>query len=133
MQRWPRFLYALYASRLRAACPPELMPQHIGIILDGNRRWASSEDLASDEGYARGGRKLHEVLSWCDQASIKLVTVWMLSTDNLHRPAAEIDPLCAVIGETVEGLVRAGGRRLRHIGSLDMLPTDLQHTVKRAV
>ena len=133
MLRKSSFLYALYGARLRKACPPELMPQHIGIILDGNRRWASAEDLESSEAYSRGGEKLHEVLRWCDQASIRLVTVWMLSTENLQRPAEEVDPLCAVIGQTVDGLVSAGGRRLRHLGSPDILPTDLQHTIKRAV
>jgi short-chain Z-isoprenyl diphosphate synthase len=91
------------------------------VIVDGNRRWAKAAGITTAEGHRRGGAKVTEFLGWCDELGIPLVTVWMLSNDNLRRPAAELVDLFDIIAETVEK-ISAAGYRVRLAGSVDALP-----------
>ena len=79
-------LYRVYERRLTRELEAFDLPQHLGVIVDGNRRWAKEAGETTEHGHRVGAAKILEFLSWCDDLDIPLVTVWMLSTDNLRRP-----------------------------------------------
>ena len=120
-------LYGVYARRLAAQIPPERVPRHVGVILDGNRRWASEQGASSSAGHRAGAAKIVEFLGWCDEAGVDVVTLWLLSTDNLSRPAAELDALMGIIEETVAGLVEQNRWRVNPVGALDLLPAHARY------
>jgi len=98
-------------------------PHHVGVILDGNRRWAKANpNLADPNGHKAGASKIIEFLGWCDEADVRVVTLWLLSTDNFKRSAAEIDELLHIIGETVDELAATGRWNIKAVGALDLLP-----------
>jgi short-chain Z-isoprenyl diphosphate synthase len=120
--RLPNPLYGLYERSLARALPPEAVPRHIGVILDGNRRWARTVGAAASTGHRRGADKISELLGWCEEVGVERVTLWMLSTDNLARGAAELTELLAIIGDAVRDLAATGRWRLQVVGALDLLP-----------
>lgn len=67
------------------------IPEHIGIITDGNRRYARSVGLSDNQGHLRGKEKLEEVLEWCMEVGVKIVTVYGFSTENFKRDSSEVD------------------------------------------
>ena len=115
-------LYGFYARRLAAALDPEQIPRHVGVILDGNRRWAKASGAPKSRGWRAGADKIEEFLGWCDEVGVEVVTLWLLSTDNLNRPAAELTPLLAIIEDLVDDLAAAGRWRVHPVGALDLLP-----------
>jgi short-chain Z-isoprenyl diphosphate synthase len=125
-------VYRLYERRIEGSLPPESTPRHVGVILDGNRRWARSMGLADvATGHQRGADKISELLQWCTEAGVELVTLWLLSTDNLTRPSSELDPLLRIIENTVQGLV-AEGLHIKPVGALDLLPDKTACILKDA-
>lgn len=116
-------LYPLYEWRLVRALDFSKTPHHVGVILDGNRRWAKANpNLADPNGHKAGASKIIEFLGWCDEADVRVVTLWLLSTDNFKRSAAEIDELLHIIGETVDELAATGRWNIKAVGALDLLP-----------
>ncbi|MBV9369171.1 MAG: isoprenyl transferase [Frankiales bacterium] len=127
-------VYGVYGRRLAHGLVPGTGPRHVGVILDGNRRWARASgagDVA--DGHRRGADKIDELLAWCTDAGVEVVTLWLLSTDNLSRPPGELDELLRIIERTVEGLA-ADGRswRVHPVGSLDLLPDSTVRVLKEA-
>ena len=91
-------LYRLYERRLLAEIRRQPLPRHIGLILDGNRRFARQLGLTEIiQGHERGAAKLEEALEWCVELGIRMVTMWILSTENLMRPPEEIEGLLSLI------------------------------------
>ena len=133
---WSRPLYRLYEHRLAAGLDPSRRPRHIGIILDGHRRYARSTGLSDyTASYRSGMAKFEEFLGWCHELEIPAVTAWVLSTENLERPSEELDPyLDVLVG--LFGRLPAEAARLRFglrvIGSLDLLPARLVGAAKEA-
>lgn len=125
-------VYGVYERQLYAQIPPDRRPRHIGVILDGNRRWASAQGSSSSVGHRAGAAKIVEFLGWCDEAGVEVVTLWLLSTDNLNRPPDELDALMGIIEDTVMGLVEQGRWRLHPVGALDLLPTRTAQLLKEA-
>jgi short-chain Z-isoprenyl diphosphate synthase len=125
-------LYDLYERRLLRRLSPEQIPRHIGVMCDGNRRWARSFGEEVEGGYVAGADKIEEFLGWCDQLHVKLVTLWLLSTDNLGRPAEQVGPLLGVIEDLVEELASTGRWRILPVGALDMLPSSTAQRLKAA-
>jgi short-chain Z-isoprenyl diphosphate synthase len=125
-------VYGLYERRLARSIDPAKVPRHVGVILDGNRRWARSMGTDTEAGHQRGAAKIVEFLGWCDDLGVEVVTLWMLSTDNLRRPADELAPLVAIIEGAVEGLAATGRWRLHPVGALDLLPASTQRALKDA-
>jgi short-chain Z-isoprenyl diphosphate synthase len=124
--------YRLYEHRLEASLSPQTIPRHVGVMCDGNRRWARSAGLADvSSGHQAGADKIFEVLQWCRQAGVEVVTLWLLSTDNLARPAAELEPLLRIIEETVRELA-AQHWHVNPMGALDLLPADTARVLKDA-
>ena len=125
-------LYSAYERRLTSQIPIDRRPRHVGVILDGNRRWATAQGSSSSAGHRAGAAKIVEFLGWCDEAAVEVVTLWLLSTDNLSRPQPELDALMTIIEDTVTGLVEQGRWRLHPVGALDLLPSRTAELLKEA-
>lgn len=125
-------IYPLYERRLVRQLADVDAPRHVGVILDGNRRWARSAGSTSIEGHRAGARKIIDLLGWCESSRVKHVTLWLLSTDNLDRPAAELEPLLEIIKETVCALAEKKRWRIHTFGALDLLPVDLAKMLLQA-
>ncbi len=116
-------LYPLYEWRLVRSLDFSKTPHHVGVILDGNRRWAKANPSKGDpNGHKAGASKIIEFLGWCDEAEVRVVTLWLLSTDNFKRSAAEIEELLQIIGDTVDELAATGRWNIKAVGALDLLP-----------
>jgi short-chain Z-isoprenyl diphosphate synthase len=133
-----RLLYYLYEHRLLAAvrrCPA---PRHVGIILDGNRRHGRARGMTEPEAmYRLGAEKLDDILDWCAELGIPAVTLWVFSTDNFRRSAAEVSGIFAAIAAKLTALAEdpAIHRRrvkLRAIGRLDLVPRDVVAAITQA-
>jgi short-chain Z-isoprenyl diphosphate synthase len=124
--------YGLYERRLKAQISTDRLPRHVGVILDGNRRWATAQGSSSSEGHRAGAAKIVEFLGWCDDVDVEVVTLWLLSTDNLARPANEVAALMDIIESTVQGLVDQKRWRLHPVGALDLLPGHTARMLKEA-
>ncbi|GAA2149676.1 isoprenyl transferase [Kitasatospora kazusensis] len=122
--------YRLYGRRVELHLAET--PRHIGVILDGNRRWAKATGGTTAHGHQRGADKITEFLGWCDETHVQVVTLWMLSTDNLSRPAEELVPLLGIIEDTVRGLAGAGRWKVNPVGALDLLPQQTADVLKEA-
>jgi short-chain Z-isoprenyl diphosphate synthase len=126
-------VYRVYEYRLNAALVGAPVPRHVGVILDGNRRWArAAGEYDVSLGHQRGADKITELLGWCDDAGVEVVTLWLLSTDNLTRPPAELGALMEIIESTVRGLAASGRWQLNLVGALDLLPASTAAALKEA-
>jgi short-chain Z-isoprenyl diphosphate synthase len=116
-------IYPLYEWRIVRDLDFSKTPHHVGVILDGNRRWAKANPNQGDpNGHKAGASKIIEFLGWCDEADVRVVTLWLLSTDNFKRSAAEIEELLKIIGETIDELAATGRWNIKAVGALDLLP-----------
>ncbi len=125
-------VYGVYERQLKASLDPERIPRHVGVILDGNRRWAAEQGNSTAAGHRAGAQKVEDFLGWCEEAGVEVVTLWLLSTDNLARPAAELEPLLRIIESTVESLAVHGSWRVHPVGALDLLPAHTAEVLKKA-
>ena len=127
-------VYSVYERRLITLLSGKPRPRHVGVMCDGNRRWAREMGYVDpNDGHRVGATRIKQLLRWCDQAGVGHVTLWLLSTDNLGRPAAELDPLLQIIEDLVTELAEPGNPwRLRVVGSLDLLPTHHGVALKAA-
>jgi short-chain Z-isoprenyl diphosphate synthase len=125
-------LYGFYARRLEAALDHEQIPRHVGVILDGNRRWAKASGAPKSRGWRAGADKVQELLGWCEEVDVEVVTLWLLSTDNLNRPDSELRPLLAIIERLVTEIADAGRWRVLPVGALDLLPDETARILKDA-
>ena len=124
----------VYERRLARHLETADKPRHVGVIIDGNRRWARAIGLEDvSEGHRRGADKIADFLTWCDEDGIDVVTLFLLSTDNLTRPEPELTPLLRIIEGVAEDLSGPGRRwRLRPVGALGLLPAETVAVLKRA-
>src|SRR4051794_21515653 len=114
--------YGLYERRLAAALDPDAVPRHVGVIVDGNRRWARAAGAGSAAGHAAGADKVERLLEWCAEAGVEVVTLWLLSTENLNRSPQELRVLLGIIEDLAERIAGTGRFRLHPVGALDLLP-----------
>jgi len=101
-------------------------------MLDGNRRWAKANGADTAQGHQAGADNISPLLGWCEEVGVEVVTLWLLSTDNLNRPAAELTPLLRIIETAVAGLAASGRWRLNPVGALDLLPAETARRLKEA-
>jgi short-chain Z-isoprenyl diphosphate synthase len=127
-------LYTAYERRLARSLVGRPHPRHVAILCDGNRRWAREMGhVDPNDGHRAGAERIKDLLRWCDQAGVEHVTLWLLSTDNLSRPAAELDPLLRIIENlTAELAGDANPWRLTMVGALDLLPASTAEVLKSA-
>lgn len=128
------FLYNLYTRRLRAQVQRGTAPRHVGMIIDGNRRWARLQDgLTVAEGHRAGAERMHEFLGWCDESGVEVVTLYLLSTDNLsNRNDGELEDLVGIIADLASDLAEVPDWRIHHLGDASKLPQDLADALAAA-
>jgi short-chain Z-isoprenyl diphosphate synthase len=127
-----RVLYPAYEARMVRRMPTDRIPQHVGVMLDGNRRWAKAVGADTAHGYRAGAANIEPLLEWCEEVGVKVVTLWLLSTDNLNRPADQLEGLLDVIEGAVATLAEQHRWRLHPVGALDLLPAATAERLKAA-
>jgi undecaprenyl diphosphate synthase len=130
------------SNRLRAMSkngppiPPERIPQHIAIIMDGNGRWAKQRGLPRLAGHKAGTENLRRIIRASVEFGIRYLTIYAFSTENWNRPREEVDGLMRIVEDVIEKELREldeQGVQLRHLGKLDQLSPNLQKKVLKAV
>jgi short-chain Z-isoprenyl diphosphate synthase len=127
-------VYSLYERRVRAGLAGRKLPRHVGVIMDGNRRWAKAAGFDDpSQGHHAGAQKIEDLLGWCDDAGIGHVTIYLLATDNLARPPEQLEPLLRIIENVVTELAAPGRPWQLHVaGALDVLPAQTSEILKAA-
>lgn len=134
--RWwpPRWLYATYERSVLGQLDRAALPRHVAVLADGNRRWARMNAPGQPlvAGYRAGAARLEEFVEWCDDADLQVITLWVLSTENLQRSedADELSGLLGVIEQLVAGLAAKRRWRVRAVGALEMLPDDVAASLR---
>lgn len=129
--------YSVYLRRLQAKAPLWKRPKHLGIIMDGNRRFARNASFNKVlYGHQRGADKLQEVLGWCLDYEVPVVTVWCFSLENFKRSAEEVEDLLGLFEDKTRELaddeeVHRRQVRVRFIGRLELLPESLREEIRR--
>lgn len=121
----PGLLYDLYEKKLARSLQTDRIPGHIGVMVDGNRRWARLSGAPTRDGHQAGADKIHEFLGWCDDIGVKVVTLYMLSTDNMNRSAEELDQLMGIIANTLDRIGEEDNVRVHPVGAPEVLPAYL--------
>jgi short-chain Z-isoprenyl diphosphate synthase len=127
-----RVLYPAYEARVVRRLPADRLPKHVGVMLDGNRRWARAVGQDAAHGHRAGAANISPLLEWCEDLGVEVVTLWLLSTDNLNRPPAEVRELLVIIEEAVSDLAAEHRWRLHPVGALDLLPSGTARRLKEA-
>lgn len=131
-----RPFYPIYERMLTASAETWRRPQHIGIIMDGNRRFARNMRASNVAfGHRVGAEKLREMLNWCFERNIPVVTVWGFSLDNFHRDDEEVGQLFELFERKTREMVTSPDLhdnqvRVRFIGRRDLLPESLQDAIR---
>jgi len=128
------FLYGLYQNRLRRSLNTDVLPNHVAMIIDGNRRWARQLGLETvAHGHRAGAAKMREFLEWCDDLGIHVVTLYLLSSDNLsNRESEELSALIEIIAELAEELSHYRDWCVQHVGTTAGLPEPLVAALRAA-
>jgi tritrans,polycis-undecaprenyl-diphosphate synthase [geranylgeranyl-diphosphate specific] len=112
------------------------MPKHIAIILDGNRRWAKRNLIMKLEGHFRGADAVEKLLDWCEELKIKIITLYVLSSENLTRQDGELDYLYDLINARLHKLyndprIHKNRMKVKAIGSVELLPDFLREILNK--
>ena len=112
------------------------MPNHIAIILDGNRRWAKRNLTIQEKGHFKGADTVENLLDWCEEFDIKIITLYVLSAENLKRENEELDYLYDLIHQRLEKLyndprIHRNKMRVKAIGTIELLPESIKDVLKR--
>lgn len=127
-------LTKIYEKKLFDIVKSGKMPEHVAVIMDGNRRYALDLGLDPVEGHYLGKEKLYEFLNWCIELNIKIVTVYAFSTENLKRSSREVEFLMKLFEESIdkelrEGRIHKERVKVRVIGRRDILPEHLKKKI----
>lgn len=127
-------VYRFYGTRLRKELQGKALPFHVAMIIDGNRRWAKQLGYNStEEGYRAGAAKMKEFLGWCDDLGISVVTLYLLSNDNLvKRPGVELNGLLPIISTLAADLAAVPNWKIKHVGAVEALPEELANALIEA-
>ncbi len=115
-------------SPFKVAIDPKRIPEHIAIVMDGNRRWARHKGLPAIAGHARGADMLFAIVKAAKAIGVKILTVYAFSTENWHRSSIEIEALMYLFKKTLRDereFMRTQGVRLSTIGCLERFPKDV--------
>jgi len=112
-------------------------PNHIAIIPDGNRRWAKKKGISTRKGYAIGIQKFGDVLKWCKENNVKMLSMWAFSTDNFKRDSSEIKTLFELFKENLKKALNSDERnkydlRVRFLGRTHLFPKEIQKMIEKA-
>ena len=109
-----------------------MLPEHIGIIMDGNGRWAQKRGLPRSAGHKQGARTFREIVRYCRSIGIRYLTVYAFSTENWKRPQSEIDAIMNLLRDYLDELERHSVEEqgvLRFIGDMAPLAEDLRQRI----
>ncbi|MGI0093845.1 MAG: polyprenyl diphosphate synthase [Nitrosotalea sp.] len=112
------------------------MPKHIAIILDGNRRWAKRNLIMKIDGHFRGADAVEKLLDWCEELNINIITLYVLSAENLNRKDDELDYLYDLINKRLHKLyndprIHKNRMKVKAIGSIELLPDILKDILNK--
>ena len=129
-------LYRLYSRKLASEIMKGDRPEHMALILDGNRRWARKNFALAKAGHWRGADAVERLLDWCEEFDIRIVTLYALSAENLNRKDAELDHLYDLIASRLEKLYRdprihRNRMRVKAMGRLELLPAPIRDVLDR--
>jgi len=129
-------IYRAYTARLRAEVLARPVPEHVALIMDGNRRWARQLGGAAGIGHRHGANKAIELLDWCSDLGIREVTLWALSLENLDRAPEEVELITEIARQTLTALserdkIKRLEMSLRVIGRRELLPDRLREAAER--
>ncbi len=127
-------LYSLYESSLRKQIHDKRMPQHIGIILDGNRRHAKTVGIPVEKVYEMGSKKLEAVLDWLWDLNVKVVSVWIFSTENFKRDSLQVEQIMKIAEKKTiqireDDIIHERKVQVRYSGNLALVPKSLQNQI----
>ncbi len=128
--------YIFYEWHLINQLDPNKMPNHIGIIIDGNRRWAKKKSVGSKLTYQIGGERVELMLHWCLDIGIKSITLYILSAENLGRNGKELQDLFDVIEKRLwklyhDEILHNNKIRVKAIGELEILPHKIKSIIMK--
>lgn len=108
------------------------LPRHVGVIMDGNGRWAKSRGMPRGFGHKQGARAFQDVLRHAEKRGIPFITVYAFSTENWKRPAKEVDGLMSLMRSYLKDMERFHGEniRVRVIGDTGMLADDIRRDIR---
>lgn len=116
--------------------PLKTIPYHIGIIMDGNGRWAQRRKLPRLAGHRAGTENIRRILTSCVEFGVKMLTIYAFSTENWRRPADEVKGLMGILARVIDRELpelHRQGVQLRHIGRLEGISDNLQAKVRHAI
>lgn len=127
-------VYKIYNRWLQETINRGEKPNHIGVIMDGNRRWARERDMIPWEGHWGGADKVEEFLDWCLELDVKTITLYSFSTENFSRDAEEVRELFKLFEAMLERVltsdrIHKNKVRIRAIGRIETLPERLQELI----
>jgi tritrans,polycis-undecaprenyl-diphosphate synthase [geranylgeranyl-diphosphate specific] len=129
-----RPLYHLYEEHLVEEIKKGTIPHHIGIIMDGNRRFAKDNAFLTAKGHQKGATKVEEILEWCNETNIKEISVYAFSTENFDRPKKEVENLMDLFERKFYDIakderVHRYKIRVKALGNLDLLPERVKNAI----
>jgi tritrans,polycis-undecaprenyl-diphosphate synthase [geranylgeranyl-diphosphate specific] len=129
-------LYKIYSNKLEKEIRNGNLPNHIAIILDGNRRWAKRNLILKEDGHFHGADAVENLLDWCEELGIKIITLYVLSAENLYRDDDELHYLYDLIKTRLEKLyndprIHRNRMRVKAIGRVEILPESLKEVLNR--
>ena len=129
-------IYKIYEKHLLNQINQYPSPQHIGIILDGNRRWSKIKEVEKEKGHKIGADIAEDLLNWIYDLGIKITTVYVLSDENLEREPYEINNIYSLLEEKLDKLykdtrIHNKQIRIKSIGDFKKLPEGLQRHIKK--
>lgn len=127
--------YAVYEKWLDRQVRKRPIPEHLGVILDGNRRWAIARSGIEYEGHRIGAKTSQDFLEWCLDLKIKTITLYAFSIENFNRPKREVDTILSIIEEEGKRLLKdqrlhQNQIRVKALGRVDLLPKSLQEILR---
>ena len=129
-------IYKIYGKRLEKEIQSGDIPNHVAVILDGNRRWAERHLTVPREGHWKGADSVENLLDWCEELDIKIITLYALSSENLERKDEELEYLYELIHRRLEKLfndsrIHRNRMRVKAIGSIELLPDSIKQVLKK--
>ncbi|HHF55618.1 MAG TPA: isoprenyl transferase [Thermoplasmatales archaeon] len=133
-----REMERVYAKKLMEEVKKNPLPNHIAIIMDGNRRYAVQQGMPPYKGHELGKDKLKDVLKWCHELGIKILTVFAFSTDNFKRPEEEVEHLMRLFEQDLKRLaedekVKENRVRIKVIGEIELLPENVREAAEEVM
>ena len=129
-------LYRIYSKRLENEIRNGDIPNHVALILDGNRRWAKRNLNLSKVGHWKGADAVENLLDWCEEFDIKIITLYALSAENLNRKDEELDYLYELIETRLNKLyndprIHRTKMRVKAMGRIELLPDSIKEILKK--